>query len=67
MLEAEAKLEAHGLLSLVGHGEEVQPALHHLEGLKGQVSTCLQKQYLPGFQSEAETNLSDLRSTLYGL
>ena len=36
MLEAEAKLEAHGLLSLIGHGEEVQPALH-----QGQVSTCL--------------------------
>ena len=64
MLEAEAKLEAHGLLSSVGHGEEVQPALHHLQGLKGQ--TCLQKLCLPGFQSEAKKNLSDLRSALYG-
>ena len=52
MLETEAKLEAQGLLSLVDHGQEVQPTLHHLQGLKELVSTCLLKQCLLGSQSE---------------
>ena len=34
MFKAETKLKAQGLLSLAGHGEEVQPTLHHLQGVK---------------------------------
>ena len=54
MLETEAKLEAQGLLSLVDHGQEVQPTLHHLQVLKGLVSPCTFKQCLLSFQSEVQ-------------
>jgi len=57
MLEAETKLKAQGLLSLAGHGEEVQPTLHNLQGLKGLVSTFLLKQCLLGFQSKVGKKL----------
>ena len=57
MFKAETKLKAQGLLSLAGHGEEVQPTLHHLQGLKGLVSTSLLKQCLLGFQSKVGKKL----------